>query len=177
MTEKTCTKCGEEKPLDSFPKQAAGKLGLSSQCRACNIARSRKWRENNRERHKASVANWCAKNKVRRNQKEKERRDKVRAEGGTVCTWAKDNPVKNAAKRAKYRLKKVTQTPSLSPEEKKAIEDLYWLCRDLELVSGQKYHVDHIVPISKGGPHCLDNLQVLPADMNLSKGANVWPVH
>jgi len=33
-----------------------------------------------------------------------------------------------------------------------------------------KWHVDHIVPLSKGGRHCLTNLQVVPEYWNLSKG-------
>lgn len=33
------------------------------------------------------------------------------------------------------------------------------------------YHVDHIVPISRGGSHTPDNLQYLPAAENLRKGA------
>jgi len=39
--------------------------------------------------------------------------------------------------------------------------------------SGEEYHVDHIIPLAKGGLHHPDNLQVLPADLNLKKGAKV----
>lgn len=35
---------------------------------------------------------------------------------------------------------------------------------------GEKFHVDHIHPIVKGGLHVLDNLQVIPAIDNLRKG-------
>lgn len=38
MTEKTCTKCGETKPAESFGKKAASKDGLSPHCRACKKA-------------------------------------------------------------------------------------------------------------------------------------------
>lgn len=35
------------------------------------------------------------------------------------------------------------------------------------------HHVDHIVPLSKGGTHTLDNLQYLTAYENLSKGDKI----
>ena len=36
-----------------------------------------------------------------------------------------------------------------------------------------KYHVDHIKPLSKGGLHHQDNLQILTATENLRKGAKI----
>ena len=61
------------------------------------------------------------------------------------------------------------QTPDMTPEELSRIEGMYWLARDLRAVSGEEYHVDHIKPLSKGGLHHPDNLQILPADLNLKK--------
>lgn len=74
-------------------------------------------------------------------------------------------------------LAKRKATPSwLTEEQKEAIKDFYWLAKDLEKVSGEKYHVDHIIPI-KGedvcGLHVPWNLQVLPADINIAKGNRV----
>ncbi len=34
-TTKTCTKCGEEKPLDAFHRQKAGRFGVESACKPC----------------------------------------------------------------------------------------------------------------------------------------------
>lgn len=39
------------------------------------------------------------------------------------------------------------------------------------LVPTDEIHVDHRVPIARGGPHCLSNLQPAHASCNLSKGA------
>jgi hypothetical protein len=49
---------------------------------------------------------------------------------------------------------------------------MYWLAADLKAISGQKYHVDHIVPLQGkniSGLHVPWNLQILPADMNCKK--------
>ena len=35
------------------------------------------------------------------------------------------------------------------------------------------YEVDHIVPLSKGGPHTPDNVQYLPADVNRRKNNKI----
>lgn len=85
--------------------------------------------------------------------------------------WAKRNPDTvnkcSASRRARIR----DLTPELSKEESAKIEYLYWLAKDLMAVTGEAYHVDHVQPLAKGGLHHPDNLQVLPADINLKKGA------
>ena len=72
-----------------------------------------------------------------------------------------------------YKARKRSAAPSwLTTEQHKEIESFYWLADDLRRVSGEEYHVDHIVPL-KGkdvcGLHVPWNLQVLPADLNLRK--------
>ena len=47
---KTCSKCNEEKSLKSFSKDAQRKDGISSQCKACDAARGKAYREANREK-------------------------------------------------------------------------------------------------------------------------------
>ena len=80
-------------------------------------------------------------------------------------------------KRSAYAMKRYAQnkkcTPSwLTQEQHKQIEYLYWLAADLRSVTGQEYHVDHIVPIQGEnvcGLHVPWNLQVLPSDVNIGK--------
>lgn len=38
---------------------------------------------------------------------------------------------------------------------------------------GRVMHVDHIVPISKGGKHVAENLQILPIGLNMRKGVSI----
>jgi RNA polymerase sigma factor (sigma-70 family) len=59
----------------------------------------------------------------------------------------------------------------LSAGQKQEIEEFYRICRARTLSTGVEHHVDHIIPLSKGGMHTPDNLQVLTAKENLMKSA------
>lgn len=66
-------------------------------------------------------------------------------------------------------------TPSWANLDK--IKELYVLAQQLELETGVKYHVDHIIPLTHPlvcGLHVENNLQVITAEENLSKG-NKFP--
>jgi len=74
--------------------------------------------------------------------------------------------------RRKQRLRE--QTPALSPEDKELIEHAYGQRDRLNKEAGFiEYHVDHIIPLAKGGAHHPANLQVISARDNVRKGAKV----
>jgi len=54
----------------------------------------------------------------------------------------------------------------LTWEERKEIGRFYKNCP-------KGYEVDHIIPIARGGKHCLSNLQYLTREENLRKGATL----
>ena len=90
-----------------------------------------------------------------------------------VRLYHKNNPAKLNAINAKRRAAKLQATPRwLTSEEFKQIEDFYKESQALKLATGEKYHVDHIVPLQGEnvcGLHVPWNLQVIPAKENLSK--------
>jgi len=75
----------------------------------------------------------------------------------------KDYRVKGNIIRAK---RKKAYIP-LEKSETEAIKNFYDKCPP-------NMHVDHIIPISKGGKHCLFNLQYLPTSHNISKGNKIF---
>ena len=74
--------------------------------------------------------------------------------------------------RRKQRLRE--QTPELSDEEEELIQQIYEQRARLNQAAGFiQYHVDHIIPLAKGGEHHPGNLQVISANENVRKGAKV----
>ena len=67
-----------------------------------------------------------------------------------------------------------TARSCLPEEEVKYIKMIYRI-RDIknEAHGGTVYHVDHIMPIAKGGLHHSSNLQLATAKWNLSKGVKI----
>ena len=67
---------------------------------------------------------------------------------------------------ARYRTRKANQTPATYNRE--AVKEFY-------LNRQEGYEVDHIIPISKGGLHTLENLQYLPWRDNRRKSNKLVP--
>lgn len=141
---KTCSKCGVVKPLDSFGRASSSKDGLQSRCKSCRSEDCKEFYKRNREYYLDY--------------------QKIKY---------KNERADNVARVAKRRAKKLQATPEwLTKEHLDQIKDIYAHARDCEVVTGDQYHVDHIVPLQGKdvcGLHVPWNLQVLPAEVNQSK--------
>ena len=74
--------------------------------------------------------------------------------------------------RRKQRI--IAQTPELTDIEKEQIKQIYDERSRLNNDAGHiLYHVDHKVPLSKGGLHHPSNLTILKASENIAKGARL----
>lgn len=83
--------------------------------------------------------------------------------------WRKKYPDKHASTQARRRARK--RNLLCPTRDDKAISKLYAEARALSEELGVSFHVDHIIPLCKEGLHHEDNLQVVQADYNLSKGS------
>jgi hypothetical protein len=153
---KYCPRCSLTLSYDNFHKNKSRKDGVQSFCKPCFKQTQKVYVESNQEKVLGRLKNFRDKNK------------------DYFSNWAKLNRSKRNQQQAEREHKKRNATPSwLTVEQRKLMENVYWLARDLTVTSGEAYHVDHIVPI-KGklvcGLHVPWNLQILPSDLNLSKG-------
>lgn len=90
--------------------------------------------------------------------------------------YARQSPALERLKIANRRAAKLQATPKWASEA--LILAIYEECQLLSEETGIPHHVDHAVPLISDivcGLHCEDNLQILPALDNLSKGNRHWP--
>ena len=192
---KKCTPCLAEKPLTEYSKGNDRRDGLSYRCKDCAKATTLAWRQENTERARQAGKNWHAANKDQAKKRNaawhkknacteeiKRKRSSYQAGRKQIRAaldreWQIANPDAVRAISARYRTRKRQSCPAwLTDDQKKEIKRIYAHAIDCQLVSGQKYHVDHIVPLAGKdvcGLHVPWNLQVLPDILNLKKGNKV----
>lgn len=185
---KTCTKCENTLVLSAFylTHKKDRKPSYRSVCKKCLIAdsnerqkaapennrmKAKKWREAHPEKHKETWMSYRQRNvEVMRKRCSDWRHNNKDLANSFSAAWSKNNPAKTAAQAAKRRAKLLKATPSWANIDAIQIEyDLAKWCSD---VMGEKYHVDHIVPLQGKivcGLHVHNNLQVIPASLNLTK--------
>ena len=153
---KQCTKCSKYKALWEFNKHNTCSFGVRSYCKKCNIKHNIEYNISRKEYISKYGKTYRKNNK------------NIIIERGK--TYRQNNKDKVNAKEAKRKALKLNQSPVLTPVEKILINRYYELSTKLNTTAGFiKYHVDHIIPLSKGGLHHPDNLQIITAKDNLCK--------
>jgi hypothetical protein len=82
-----------------------------------------------------------------------------------VQNWYLKNKSKKLASVRKYQMQK----RCVKTLDSKIISVFYEAAKRVGKCIGIKFHVDHIIPISKGGIHAPSNLQWVPYKWNISK--------
>ena len=127
-------------------------------------AYNKAWQEVNKEYFKTHNKAWNEANKEKR-------KEYMKAYRGV---HAKANPGMKTANETKRRASKLNRTPSwLTKEDFAKMKDMYRIAKRRSEVEGIQYHVDHIIPLrgkNVSGLHVPNNLQILRARDNLSKG-------
>ena len=173
-----CRVTQSEQEVSNFSKQKTSKDGLSNICKVCDSLRGKRYYNENREQVLKRTSEYQKKNPhVRRKAgldyyyRNRESCLAYRKE------WSRLNPDKICAQASARRFRIRKAMPKwLTKEHKSEIQDFYWLSRDLKLVTGEDYHVDHIIPLSNKnvcGLHVPWNLQVIPSDINLRKSGKL----
>ena len=123
-----------------------------------------------RQRNKAKVAEYNRRRReCRRNHKKRIRQQNPGMNSAAIKQYFARNPGKRNQYRAAYNARKKSLTVPLTVDEQLRIEAFYRIARNLTLGTGVKHHVDHVVPLARGGLHHPDNMQVLTAHENQTK--------
>lgn len=144
---------------------------LLEEKRARNAAKTKRWREQNPEAAKAAKQRYYASEKGK-SQKRKEEAAYI-ISGGRVKAEAKraEQPLSEARKQARLRYQLVRRSGEKTLDSFNAwvLEEAVKLTCLRKQVCGGGWHVDHIIPVSKGGLCTHDNIQVVPAHWNRTK--------
>jgi len=128
----------------------------------------KKWYENNKKQISIMSAEWYKNNGKQYYQDNKKRIN------NTCKKWKGSNKDKISDINARRRARMLNRISLLTVEEEEHIQEIYTICAFMNSNSiNIKWHVDHIMPLSKGGIHHSDNLQILEAGANLRKGAKL----
>ena len=154
-----CASCGLEantnEDLQLFSVSNASKHGRQNKCKICS---------NLEQREKYNQAEYMRMYRAKNADKLK---PKQYIQGKT---WKANNRGKCNAVEAKRRsIKKSCKIVNCEIDTRK-ISNMYRIASIMSKLSTNTYHVDHIIPLSKGGGHILTNLQVVTSIFNLKKG-------
>lgn len=172
---KTCTKCGSEKPLDSFSRDKRRKDGRQSHCKACKAA----WRAANREHCAAYNTAWRQAHPEYDAERYAANRETVRSRS---AAWRQANPEYGAEyraakphvgweSRARQRAHRYGHDITVKSFTREQLIDRYgdqcWHC------GGDFEELDHHpAPISRGGEHIIDNCKPSCASCNQKSWRN-----
>jgi len=167
---KVCSKCGKEKPRTEFSKGSKAKDGLQYHCKAC----VKQYRQDNREHISECKKHYRQENREHISEYGKYYYQENREQKLEYFKqYRKKNPEEFAVRYAKRRALRRYGIPNVLRDcssEKERLVKIYKLRDLLTKATGFEHHVDHIWPLSKGGPHWSGNLQIITAEENLSKG-------
>lgn len=193
---KLCRKCSTEKPASAFGLDKNRYDGLQYQCRECRLAQRRNNNEKIKAdkiksyyKHRDEIlrkkrAEYSLKGDEKRAYQKRyfqanrqlliEKNKKFHAKRPDYYKeYRKKYPEKVRAKESKRRCAKIKRTPRwLTIDDHWIIEQAYDLAALRTKMFGFEWHVDHVIPLQAkraSGLHVPENLQVIPASLNMSK--------
>lgn len=189
---KRCSKCKNEftASAEFFYKKKDTVDGLRHWCKKCDLEANQKWKENNPEKNKeiqreyyrkhkeyksVYYKKWCAGNldRLRKYIKQwtKENAEYVKiksAERGKA--WKKANPERAKIRSHSYKSRKLAAPGTFTAEDiQKHYQSQNGNCWWCGKPVGENYHIEHRIPLSRGGTNAADNICISCPECNWSK--------
>ena len=168
---KACSKCGEEKPFSEFSREPRRPCGIQAHCKACKAAYSRAYRKANPEKVAALSRAWAVANPDKRDTSRRAWKAAHPEEhAASQRAYQTANPEKNSARARNYYARKLGNGGAHTAKDVQAQYDhQQGRCYYCDVLVYDDYHVDHVIPISKGGSNGPENLVISCPPCNRSK--------
>ena len=190
MTTKLCRKCNTTKTITEFYKDRTSKDGLHSLCKQCKNTLSKIYMQKNKKvknkynkihyetrkekgykQDKEYYKEYYQKNKKRISERKKKYHidNKERMELKQKI-YKKTESAKISIKNTRMKRRTITKTGDVTTQQLQELYEnskfCYWCNTNLK---NKKIHLDHYIPLSKGGEHTLSNLVVSCPHCNHTK--------
>lgn len=176
--EKVCTRCLTGKPADAFHKDASRPSGLFPQCRDC--CRSAKRAMYRSDRPKAVAEKRCSKCRLIKLAAEFHRNKSQLNGCSSYCkacvkahvkSFYRRNPdgFKDRASLRKARKRTATVERVSRREVYRRGDGACYMCR--KPIEFENMHLEHVIPLSRGGEHSYRNCRPSCESCNLRKGS------
>lgn len=156
MLTRICNFCKTEKPLEELTKNKSSRYGRKKECKKC---------ASERVLLSTDPAKKSEYDKMRRVVSSEKLKDYEKARRALPHRKAL---AAEASRRRKVRVRNAIPLDF----DRDGVMAMYNLAQKIANLTGVKMHVDHIIPLSKGGEHNVGNLQILAAPLNIAKGAS-----
>jgi 5-methylcytosine-specific restriction endonuclease McrA len=184
-----CCTCKATKPLEAFSLLRSDPLGRQPRCRQCSRAVNGAYnaRPDVKAKRKAQQKARAAEKRAYDAARYKEKRAEIAAYQrgyyaanretvlAAVKVWGAENKERVGVIKKNYKSRRRCQevsgiaTADLARWEAIQTKVCHWCARDC----GDDHHVDHFIPLSKGGRHEIDNLVIACRLCNLRKSARM----
>lgn len=184
---KRCTKCGAVKPLPAFPTHRRKRDGRDSQCRSCKASQDAAYNRNNQEKRrdyrrryyaenaeaaKKSVALWREENPAAVRAEKRRYRQRHREQ---LAQYSRDRYAADPVRARSYvhnsRGRSAGVGGSIAADDvRHHLHSQKGRCYWCGTPVADAFEIDHVVPLSRGGPNEPDNIVVSCTPCNRSKG-------
>lgn len=183
---KTCSKCGEIKPLDEYQTHSEGKFGRRPDCKSCCKARKRAYYEQHRESVLESTREYARKNSEavrlmhqkahRRRSEDPEWLDQKRAK---EREYGRTHKAERSIRQRK-RLDRLAAAPvnDFTKRQWQMLKESYGNRCAYCGIESKRLQTDHVIPLCHRGPHTARNIVPSCGPCNQRKGAGpALPYH
>jgi len=179
MNKQKCSKCKEEKLYEEFYKDKRNPRGIKYQCKKCVGSHSTKYYKENKAKRKEYAKKYYQENKEYIINKSKSYyKENREAQCARQALYSRNHQEERRKQKRQYKHRRRARMLENGIEDftTKQLNE-HWIKKGIDPEScyycdeGEYEHLDHYVPIVKGGPHFMSNLRPSCASCNRSKHA------